>query len=76
MESVKTMSMEKESILAALSSSGAYDWAKTTLKEHAKDKRSHVYSRQQLEEAKTHDDLWNAAQVGPHGVVTMSNQYG
>ena len=43
---------------------GAYDWAKTTLQIHAKDKRDYIYSRKQLEEAKTHDDLWNAAQVG------------
>ncbi|KAG7227261.1 hypothetical protein INR49_013921, partial [Caranx melampygus] len=33
-----------------------------TLKDHAKDKRPYLYTRQQLEEAKTHDKLWNAAQ--------------
>lgn len=42
---------------------GAYDWAKQTLKVHADDKRKYVYSKEQLEFAKTHDDLWNAAQV-------------
>lgn len=42
---------------------GAYDWAKQTLKVHADDKRDHIYSKEQLEFAKTHDDLWNAAQV-------------
>ncbi|KAK3096008.1 hypothetical protein FSP39_021888 [Pinctada imbricata] len=41
---------------------GAYDWAKTTLREHEKDKRKYVYSREQLEYGKTHDQLWNAAQ--------------
>ncbi|KAM9316567.1 deoxyribodipyrimidine photo-lyase-like [Gastrophryne carolinensis] len=42
---------------------GAYDWAKTTLKLHEKDKRSHIYSLEQLENGKTHDQLWNAAQL-------------
>ncbi|XP_066476889.1 deoxyribodipyrimidine photo-lyase-like [Tiliqua scincoides] len=42
---------------------GAYDWAKTTLKLHAKDKRPHLYTLKQLEEGKTHDPLWNAAQL-------------
>ncbi|XP_073215205.1 deoxyribodipyrimidine photo-lyase-like isoform X3 [Lepidochelys kempii] len=42
---------------------GAYDWAKTTLKLHAQDKRSHLYELKQLEEGKTHDPLWNAAQL-------------
>lgn len=42
---------------------GAYAWAQKTLKDHAKDKRPYLYTREQLEEAKTHDQLWNAAQV-------------
>lgn len=42
---------------------GAYKWAQDTLEAHKGDKRNYVYSRQQLEQAKTHDDLWNAAQV-------------
>ena len=29
----------------------------------SKDKREYVYSREQLADAQTHDDLWNAAQV-------------
>ncbi|CAJ1071952.1 CPD photolyase [Xyrichtys novacula] len=41
---------------------GAYEWAQKTLKDHAKDKRPYLYSREQLEKAKTHDKLWNAAQ--------------
>ncbi len=42
---------------------GCYDWAKTSLKEHWGDKRDFLYSQEQLEEARTHDDLWNAAQL-------------
>jgi deoxyribodipyrimidine photo-lyase len=42
---------------------GATDWARKTLKDHAKDKREYVYSRAELEEARTHDDLWNASQL-------------
>ncbi|XP_042313332.1 deoxyribodipyrimidine photo-lyase-like [Sceloporus undulatus] len=42
---------------------GAYDWAKTTLKLHAKDKRPHLYTLKHLEDGKTHDLLWNAAQL-------------
>ena len=37
------------------------DWANRTLAEHAKDPREYVYTRQQLEDAKTHDEYWNAA---------------
>jgi len=39
-----------------------YDWAKDTLRAHAGDKRPYLYSLEDLERAKTHDDLWNAAQ--------------
>ncbi|XP_016392846.1 deoxyribodipyrimidine photo-lyase-like [Sinocyclocheilus rhinocerous] len=42
--------------------SGAYDWAKKTLQDHAKDCRQYLYTKEQLENAKTHDQLWNAAQ--------------
>ncbi len=42
---------------------GAYDWAKETLNVHRSDKRQFLYSREQLERAETHDDLWNAAQI-------------
>ncbi len=37
-------------------------WAQTTLNEHAADPRAHLYSAAQLEAARTHDPLWNAAQ--------------
>ncbi|KAJ8011238.1 hypothetical protein DPEC_G00056080 [Dallia pectoralis] len=41
---------------------GASNWAQKTLREHAKDPRPYVYTREQLENAQTHDALWNAAQ--------------
>jgi deoxyribodipyrimidine photo-lyase len=41
---------------------GFHAWAKKTLDEHRADKREYVYSRDDLEAADTHDELWNAAQ--------------
>lgn len=44
------------------STAGFADWAK---KSHAKtkdEKRDYLYSREQFERGKTHDELWNAAQ--------------
>ena len=38
-------------------------WALKTLRLHARDERSHVYSLEKFERAKTHDSLWNAAQT-------------
>ncbi len=38
-------------------------WALKTLRLHARDERSHVYSLEKFERAKTHDPLWNAAQT-------------
>ncbi|SDM21703.1 deoxyribodipyrimidine photo-lyase [Catalinimonas alkaloidigena] len=37
------------------------DWAQKTLKKHKHDDREHVYTRDQLENAETHDPYWNAA---------------
>jgi deoxyribodipyrimidine photo-lyase len=37
-------------------------WALTTLERHAGDPREHLYSPDELEGARTHDPLWNAAQ--------------
>jgi deoxyribodipyrimidine photo-lyase len=34
-------------------------WARQTLKEHRGDERAHVYTREQLENADTHDEYWN-----------------
>nr|CAI5856234.1 unnamed protein product [Callosobruchus analis] len=42
---------------------GAASWAKETLKLHSKDKRTWTYTREQLENAQTHDEMWNAAQI-------------
>jgi deoxyribodipyrimidine photo-lyase len=38
-------------------------WAKQTLKDRAGDERPHVYTRAQLEAARTGDPYWNAAQT-------------
>lgn len=42
---------------------GAWEWARGTLEAHKADKREVLYSAQQLEAARTHDALWNAAQL-------------
>jgi deoxyribodipyrimidine photo-lyase len=39
------------------------EWAVKTLKRHAKDKRPYLYTLEEFEKAKTHDPLWNAAQI-------------
>jgi deoxyribodipyrimidine photo-lyase len=41
----------------------AESWAKTTIAEHARDEREHLYTLKQLESAETFDDLWNAGQI-------------
>ncbi len=38
------------------------EWARATLRKHARDRRPYRYTRQQLEEARTEDPYWNAAQ--------------
>jgi len=46
---------------------GSFDgfpsWAKETLNIHRHDKRDYLYSFNEFENAQTHDDLWNAAQI-------------
>jgi len=42
---------------------GFPDWARDSLDRHRADKRDYKYSFEQLENAETHDDLWNAAQL-------------
>jgi deoxyribodipyrimidine photo-lyase len=37
-------------------------WAKETLRIHQMDRREYLYSLKELEGARTHDELWNAAQ--------------
>jgi deoxyribodipyrimidine photo-lyase len=41
----------------------APEWAQKTLRDHARDKRNPEYPLEQLEQARTHDELWNAAQT-------------
>jgi deoxyribodipyrimidine photo-lyase len=36
-------------------------WARATLEAHRSDRRPHIYTRDQLENARTHDRYWNAA---------------
>lgn len=38
------------------------DWAKSSLIEHRNDKRTYLYNLQELENCKTYDKFWNAAQ--------------
>ena len=38
------------------------EWARKTLREHARDRRRPVYSHEQFEKAETHDALWNATE--------------
>ncbi len=38
------------------------EWARKSLSAHRNDKREHLYSREELEQARTHDPYWNAAQ--------------
>ncbi len=41
----------------------AEEWARKTISEHAHDERERLYSLEELENAKTYDELWNAAQI-------------
>jgi deoxyribodipyrimidine photo-lyase len=41
----------------------ADNWARLTIAEHAKDEREVLYTRTQLENGETYDELWNAAQM-------------
>lgn len=38
-------------------------WAEKTLNDHSNDQRDYIYSLEEFERGKTHDDLWNAAQL-------------
>lgn len=41
---------------------GLPDWSRRTLAEHRADRREYVYGKAEFEQARTHDQLWNAAQ--------------
>ena len=43
--------------------SGVPSWAKISLENHKHDIRPYIYSTDELENAKTHDKLWNATQI-------------
>ncbi|MGE0088580.1 MAG: deoxyribodipyrimidine photo-lyase [Bacteroidales bacterium] len=53
--------------------SGFPDWAKETHRIHRFDVREYLYTTQELEHAKTHDPLWNAAQCE---MVTTGKMHG
>ena len=38
-------------------------WAQRSLEKHANDEREYLYTLEEFEAAKTHDELWNAAQM-------------
>jgi len=42
---------------------GFPEWAQKTLNQHRDDQREYIYSLEQFEGGKTHDELWNAAQL-------------
>lgn len=52
---------------------GFHNWAKTTLNEHRKDEREFVYTLKEFEQAITHEDLWNAAQLE---MITTGKMHG
>ncbi|MEQ8885758.1 MAG: hypothetical protein RIC57_14295 [Balneola sp.] len=39
------------------------NWARTTMEEHKDDVREYVYTLEEFELSKTHDEIWNAAQT-------------
>jgi deoxyribodipyrimidine photo-lyase len=49
------------------------NWALETLARHRKDPREYTYTRRQLEDAKTHDQYWNAAMVEMRTTGFMHN---
>lgn len=53
--------------------SGCHAWALKTLDEHQRDPRPYLYTESQFENAETHDDLWNAAQME---MVTTGRMHG
>lgn len=52
----------------------ADNWARKTLELHAADPREFNYSFEQLRDAETHDDLWNAAQRQMVSIGWMHNR--
>ena len=52
---------------------GFPSWARATLRDHQGDRREYIYKEEELERARTHDPLWNAAQVQ---MVTEGKMHG
>ncbi len=53
---------------------GAFpEWARKTLLDHRMDPRPYLYSVEEFEQARTHDELWNAAQTQ---MVTEGKMHG
>merc|ERR1711937_362844 len=52
---------------------GASEWARLSLQLHMADKREYLYTLADLEAGRTHDDLWNAAQLQ---MVTEGKMHG
>lgn len=52
---------------------GFPEWARNDLNHHRHDHREYKYSYEELERAKTHDDLWNAAQ---HEMIGRGKMHG
>ena len=52
---------------------GFPDWAKKSHRRFRHDKREYIYTLKQFEQAKTHDELWNAAQLE---MVTTGKMHG
>lgn len=52
---------------------GFHEWAKSSLSEHRKDEREFVYTLKEFENAETHEDIWNAAQME---MVTKGKMHG
>jgi deoxyribodipyrimidine photo-lyase len=55
------------------STSGFSPWARNTLTEHLTDERAYIYSTEEFETSRTHDELWNAAQFQ---IVQTGNLHG
>lgn len=51
------------------------EWARATLKRHRSDRREHVYTQRELEDAQTHDPYWNAAMREMRYTGYMHNYY-
>lgn len=48
-------------------------WARATLAAHRSDRRPHIYEREQLDSADTHDPYWNAAMCEMRNTGFMHN---